>query len=214
MYKFLAIFLILAVILTGCTAEKAPENEPESTADDSTSSEPLGMYELFDAYFGGNRTISDYVEFAKKLYGIEFTAEDIDNIELSGSTLTIGFGDYSLNVISPDSPIPSEVKLPEDEPALERAPSLSSLKFRYYAGDGAKFYWSRTGKIWFDCTIDLPENAENVVITDFQNGNSCEANVTLKADIDSKSTNFWCVIDAYFMPPQQISIDVIEASND
>ena len=211
MNKILAIFLILAVILTGCTAEKAPENEPESAGNDSTSSESLGMYELFDAYFGNNRTIFEYVEFAKKLYGVEFTAEDIDNIELSGSTLTIGFGDYCLNIIAPDSPIPTEVTLPEGEPVLERAPSLSGLKFRYYTGDGAKFYWSRTGEIWFNCTIDLPENAKNVVIIDFQNGNSAEENIALKADINGITTNFKCVLDTCFMPLQQISLDTIEA---
>ena len=188
--------------------------ETETIYYDSTNDKLLDKFEFFDALVGDDYTISDYIEFARNLFGVEFETEDIKWIGLNGSTLELDFGDYYINTILPNARIPSKVPLPEGDPALERAPSLSGLKFRYYDRDGAKFYWSRTGKVWFDFTINLPANAKNVEILDFTNGNSCEAYVLLKADVDGKATKFGCVIDAYFMPPKQVHLDIIEDSND
>ena len=188
-------------------------DESESIYYDSTNDKELGMLEFFDALVGDDYTISDYVKFAEKVCGYELTVEDIKKIRLNDSTLELDFGKCFIEFF-PDIPIPSEVSLPDGEPLLERAPLLSGLKFRYYAGNGAKFYWSRTGKVWFDFTINLSANAKNVEILDFTNGNSCEAYVLLKSDVDGKATKFGCIIDAYFMPPKQVHLDIIEDSND
>ena len=174
--------------------------ETETIYYDSTNDKELSMLEFFEAFIGDDYTISDYVEFAEKVSGCELTTDDIEKIRLNGSTLELDFSECYIEFF-PDMPIPSEVSLPDGEPLLERAPLLSGLKFRYYVGDGAKFYWSRTGDVWFDYTISMPEGAENVEIYDFTNGNSCEATVWLKAEIDGETVYFSSVIDAYFMPP-------------
>ena len=174
--------------------------ETETIYYDSTNDNELGMFEFFEALVGDDYTISDDVEFAEKVSGCELTVGDIEKTQLNGSTLELDFGKCYIEFF-PDMPIPSEVLLPDGEPLLERAPLLSGLKFRYYAGDGAKFYWSRTGNVWFDYTIFMPDGAENVEIYDFTNGNSCEATVWMKAEIDGETTYFTSAIDAYFMPP-------------
>ncbi len=188
--------------------------ETETIYYDSTNDNELGMFEFFDALVGDDYTISDYVKFAEKVCGYELTVEDIKKIRLNDSTLELDFGKCFIQFF-PDIPIPSEVSLPDGEPLLERAPLLSGLKFRYYAGNGAKFYWSRTGNVWFDYTIFMPDGAENVEIYDFTNGNSCEATVWLKAEINGETTYFTSAIDAYFMPPliDDVHIDQTHTSN-
>ena len=166
---------------------------------DSTNGKELNMLEFFDALVGDDYTISDYVDYANKLYGTGYGVEDVKYVKLSGSVLELHFDQYLLNII-PNEPLPSEVSLPDGDPLLDCAPSFSGLKFRYYDGDGAKFYWSGTGKIWYDYTIELPDGVENPVIYGISNGSSGEAYIQLKADVDGKSTSFGYIFVTIYTP--------------
>ena len=166
---------------------------------DSTNDKELDMFEFFDALVGDDYTISDYVDYANTLYGTNYGIEDVKCVKLNGSILELHFDPYLLNII-PNEPLPSEVSLPDGEPLICCAPSFSGLKFRYYSGDGVKFYWSGIGDIWYDFTIELPEGVENPVIVGISNGNSGEAYIQLKADVDGKSTNFGYIFVTLYTP--------------
>ena len=188
-------------------------DETETIYYDSTNDKLLDKFEFFDALIQDDYTISDYVDYANKFFDTEYDVEDVTDIELNGSVLELHFDQCFLNII-PDEPLPSEVQLPDAEPLLERAPSISPIYIKYYSGDGTKFYWSRTGNTWYDFTIELPDGAENPEIRALYSGNSGESSIILKAVIDDKNVNFAVTIAAYLLPPIQVDCQLIELGID
>ena len=187
--------------------------ETETIYYDSTNDKLLDKFEFFDALIRDDYTISDYIEFINGVFGLELTTEYVKNIGLNGSCLELNFNGINM-AIPPEMPIPSEVQLPDAEPMLERAPSISPIYIKYYSGDGTKFYWSRTGKSWYDFTIELPDGAENPEICALYSGNSGESSIILKATMDGETVNFAVTIAAYLLPPIQDDCQLIELGID
>ena len=187
--------------------------ETETIYYDSTNDKLLDKFEFFDALIRDDYTISDYIEFINNVLDLELTTDNIKNICLNGSCLELNFNGINM-VIPPDMPIPSEVQLPDAEPLLERAPTISPIYIKYYSGDGTKFYWSRTGKTWYDFTIELPDGAENPEIRALYSGNSGESSIIVKAVMDGEPVNFGVTIAAYLLPPVQGDCQLIELGTD